>query len=49
MKLLCVDELEFVVQLLFIELYLFVNAVGLVFSLGVPRRLQEGPECAAGH
>ena len=30
------DELEFVVYLLFFELYLFVSSVGLVFSQGVP-------------
>ena len=35
-KLLHVDELEFVVLLLFFELYLFVTSVGLVFSQGVP-------------
>ena len=31
------DELEFVVYLLFFELYLFVTSVGLVFSQGVPQ------------
>ena len=36
-KFLYVDELEFVVYLLFFELYLFVSSVGLVFSQGVPR------------
>ena len=30
------DELEFVVYLLFFVLYLFVTSVGLVFSQGVP-------------
>ena len=34
-KFLYVDELEFVVYLLFFELYLFVTSVGLVFSQGV--------------
>ena len=36
-KLHYVDELEFVVHFLFIELYLFVTSVGLVFSQGVPQ------------
>ena len=35
-KFLHVDELEFVVYLLFFGLYLFVTSVGLVFSQGVP-------------
>ena len=35
-KFIYVDELEFVVYLLFFELYLFVSSVGLVFSQGVP-------------
>ena len=40
-KLHYVDELEFVVHLLFIELYLFVTSVGLVFSQGVPHVADE--------
>ena len=40
-KLLYVDELEFVVHLLFIELYLFVTSVGLVFSQDVPHDAYE--------
>ena len=40
-KFLYVDELEFVVYLLFFELYLFVTSVGLVFSQGVPHVADE--------
>ena len=40
-KLLYVDELEFVFYLLFIELYLFLTSVGLVFSQGVPHVADE--------